>query len=362
MAFFETFFFAINLYSTNLKLINQDNYEHNQMIDEAMDGSLYKNKKLNHKFTASARKNTKNSAIKKIINPIRDGLCLTVIQILRASLVQIYTNHSKMCIENSINSKDRMFVPVNHVINDMFSKMLISENISGLILGPTYKKTHFYFKSQDFRQLISGIVKNEIKNSSTQHSRLDSQNGYFNERIIENEMFEDEKDERKQSDEFNSVPENHEIHIEKPGITEFWETKIIDFLTKSNEIWILNQFKLVKHFLLQNSIDSHITEFKHPIFNHYDNISSLKNRYNTMRRNNSYRGHFTSRSHNIYEDFADDSASENMSNSSTFIEESKPSSTKWSFKKLDISALVQTIEEIEIRLKMQHILSRSNTL
>ena len=360
MAFFETFFFAINLYSTNLKLINQDDYVQNEMINEAMDGSIRKDKKIDHKFTTIIRKKTMNAPIKKIMNPIRDGLSLVVIQILRVSLVHIYTNHIKMCIQNNVSSKDRMFVPVNHVINDMFRKLLISENINALILGSSYKKSHEYFKSEDFRQLISGIVSNEIKNFSTQHSRLDSQDGYFNERINENDMFEDEKDGGEESDEFNYVPENHEINLDEPSLTQYWETKLIEFLTKSNESWILDQYKLIKHFLLQNSIDSHITEFKHPIFNHYDNITTLKDRYNTMRRNTSYRSHIRSKSDKMDEGFADDSASENLNNSSTFIEEAKPSPTRLSFKKLDISALIQTIEEIENRLKMQYILNRSS--
>ena len=64
MAFFETFFFAINLYSTNLKLINQDDYVQNEMINEAMDGSIRKDKKINHKFTTIIRKKTMNAPIK----------------------------------------------------------------------------------------------------------------------------------------------------------------------------------------------------------------------------------------------------------------------------------------------------------
>ena len=173
-------------------------------------------------------------------------------------------------------------------------------------------------------------------------------------------MSEDEKDGGEESDEFNYVPENHEINLDEPRLSQYWETKLIEFLTKSNESWILDQYKLIKHFLLQNSIDSHITEFKHPIFNHYDNITTLKDRYNTMRRNTSYRSHIRSKSDRMDEGFADDSASENLNNSSTFIEEAKPSPTRLSFKKLDISALIQTIEEIENRLKMQYILNRSS--
>lgn len=169
-------------------------------------------------------------------------------------------------------AKDKMFVPTNHIINDMFIKLQIHEQLNSIIFGPTYEKHHDFFNSEEFKNMVYDIASNEnqyslIAKKVAVHQTHNNPNNEFDNIYLE--------EEKSMMMDINN--ENDDSYKFKNNLDyKFWESKIIDFLTKSNEKWILDQYKLVKQYLLENSIESHITQFKHPVYNYYNGIEGLK--------------------------------------------------------------------------------------
>lgn len=142
----------------------------------------------------------------------------------------------------------------------------------------------------------------------------------------------------------------------EPEKTQYWMNKIIDFLTQSNEKWILDQFNLCKRFFLQNSIEGKTDDF------HYIHIMNLKNKPPRVEENLK-RVLNTSIHNKLEEGFKRVS---NTDRSLVKIEEPEseiPSKVENpahlndnKVMKCDIAALLKAIEEIEKRVKMEKIL------
>lgn len=76
-------------------------------------------------------------------------------------------------------------------------------------------------------------------------------------------------------DEFEDDEEGFEKEIEDRK--QFCEIKLRNFLNKTNEKWMLDQFNLVKRFVLQNSIEGKMKDFSHPVFEHLNEENDNKN-------------------------------------------------------------------------------------
>lgn len=136
--------------------------------------------------------------------------------------------------------------------------LLVQEQINAILMGVTYTKNHEFFHSDDFMILIEKVLDSEKEGN-----------------ILE-DAYEEEDDADEKEDEWNkrqrTVVDNQIV----PSKKQAWANKIIDFLTQSNEKWILDQFNLCKRFLLQNSIEGYYEDFSHPFYNKFNHIKSMK--------------------------------------------------------------------------------------
>ena len=64
--------------------------------------------------------------------------------------------------------------------------------------------------------------------------------------------------------------ESDDLESELEHRKQVYEIKLRNFLIKSNEKWILDQFNLCKRFVLHNSIEGSSKEFLHPVFQHLE--------------------------------------------------------------------------------------------
>ena len=135
--------------------------------------------------------------------------------------------------------------------------MLVIEQIRCILFGVAYQKDEDFFESIKFRELVESLANNEnfedilspdLKEMSVKMERI---NGVSKSRLIDNENEEDDR-------------------------LEYWAERIKNFLLKSNDKWLLDQFNLCKRFINQNSIEGQLEEFQNPVFDRYPSIVSMK--------------------------------------------------------------------------------------
>lgn len=214
----DTFKFIKNLYYPNLKLINESDEYLNKETNLIMDGSISKKKmeqsQMNASFSELSRRlTTKSNRLVKKFNPLKEGLSLTTMGILKVTLIHLLKKHLRLVNEVGINGKAKFFVPVKYIIYRMRVNLMIEEQLNTILYGITYRKKNDFFRSQDFQVLVDGS---------------------------DQAIFEKESD----------MDDDHRENISNQ---ELWRRKLEGFLMRSQEQWLLDQFNLVKHFLLRNS-------------------------------------------------------------------------------------------------------------
>ena len=139
----------------------------------------------------------------------------------------------------------------------------------------------------------------------------------------------------------------------------YWTNQLMNFLIKSNEKWILDQFNLCKKFLNQNSIQGHYDDFSHPAYDDFGHIRSMKAKCSSREGLMKFRKHFTNL---VKMNSVDDVEKRDKALSSVEeIPAHRISDIDLNVLKCDILALLKTIEEIENKVKMTRILTTGKT-
>ena len=229
----DTFFFAINLYNPKLKLINESDENVNRAVNTIMDGSISNDKMTIEHFDCSKEAIIKKLSFKakkhvKTINPIKDGLCITTVRLLKVTLINILKHHVKLANNTRLEGRNKFFVPVKYIINKMRVNMLVQEQINKILYGSTYSKSTSFLHSEAFSTLSQGIQE------------------YYDPYLLQDNQESEQEIPDKQ------MPFNNMTHESKK---QLWARKLTDFLMKSEEKWILDQYNLIKLFLFQNSWD-----------------------------------------------------------------------------------------------------------
>lgn len=139
----------------------------------------------------------------------------------------------------------------------MRNNLMVQEQINSLLLGVTYKKRESFFDSPKFEKLLDCLV-----DEDTYDDLFDEDKS-----AVQSADFEGDTAMRRQKTFAERDEEN---------TREYWRSKLINYLTKSNEQWILDQFNLCKRFVNQNSIEGHFDDFRHSIFNRFKHILTLR--------------------------------------------------------------------------------------
>jgi len=215
----------------------------------------------------------------------------------------------------------------------MRANLMVMEQINVILFGLSYQKKEDFFGSKRFEELIDcltggdnfdDILNGDSDNASINSSRAD----------------------RKESHHDRNNDDNDD-----ESIREYWASKIRNFLIKSNEKWLLDQFNLCKRFINQNSIEGDLKDFQHYVFDRFNSIRALKNKLFRKVLNKSVepdKNRPTTKEGAIKEIAAENFVAEPITNDDDL-----------KILKLDISALIKAIEEIENRIKMEKILTRN---
>jgi hypothetical protein len=215
----------------------------------------------------------------------------------------------------------------------MRANLLVQEQINIILFGATYIKKEDFFDSEEFEHLVQGLISDEdledivmgdADESSVNHSKHHISKE--NERNITGNNFQDNADN--------------------------WRTKLKDFLLKSNEKWLLDQFNLCKRFLNQNSIEGRLKDFRHPLYEYLNVIKGMKSKL--QKKNMIGTAEFEKLGIQSRENLVTEMKEENYRVQNIDVANNK-------LVKLDISALIKAIEEIESSIKMDKILGRKIT-
>jgi hypothetical protein len=272
----------------------------------------------------------------KGLNPIKEGLSINTLKILKTWLKILKDKHLKAIGEVISNNSNFYFIPTICVLDEMKTFLLVQEQINSILFGVTYRKNEEFFLSDKFDELIECLVEYDTQDLIVSESRIKEQT--------------DNLGETGKPFEIKDTFHNSEIG----SCRDHWEFKIKNFLTRSNEKWLLDQFNLWKKFLNQNSVEGHYDDFSHPAYDNFQHIRSLKAKLTDKERIRHVRRRFSSMLNQNFDVPENASASKKI-NSSQFSE-IKLEVLKW-----DICALLRTIEEIENKVKMLNILHQTSS-
>ena len=229
-------------------------------------------------------------------------------------------------------------------------------------MGITYVKSVEFFDSETFDLLVDYIVESEKEGN------------------ILGDVYEEEKVEEmnEECSKRQKTLVDKEIEPEKK---QFWKEKLINFLTGSNEKWILDQFNLCKRFFLQNSIEGMYKDFEHPFYNRFSHIRALRikveRRVIATAKSNARNMNYLNMENvtklmdnSLIVDCLDEDRNQSLEkkdkeiglnafgkgNTSILEENFQKGLEMEKVMKCDISALLKAIEEIEKRLRMEKIL------
>lgn len=255
------------LFAYNIIYINDYEEEKQDQINREMDGSLAKpeeadsNGNISVPVTQFGSRSLANMKMNnKGVNPIKEGLADNTLKILKACLKKIRDKHLEEVGDIHNNDSNFYFVPTVCVLDEMRNFLLVHEQINSILLGITYKKSQDFFKSEEFDELVECLADYEEKDLIIQDTPREEESS----EMIQNDM----------------------DHIFESGIRlksrqtenkkDIWKQTLCNFLTRSNEKWILDQFNLCKKFLNQNSIQGHYDDFSHPAYEKFKHIRSMK--------------------------------------------------------------------------------------
>ena len=157
------------------------------------------------------------------------------------------------------------YIPTLWVLFEMKEMFMITEQINTVLFGVTYIKKQGFIESDKFQEIVDWILEFEKK-----------------------ELRIDAEDEESEDEDENIIDEDQEISESETGVVkgnkrrEEIERDVRWFLTKSNEKWILDQYNLWKRFLIQNSIQGNYDEFSHPVYQKFEQVRNLKNKWRNL--------------------------------------------------------------------------------
>mmetsp|Transcript_6455 Transcript_6455/g.5545 ORF Transcript_6455/g.5545 Transcript_6455/m.5545 type:complete len:425 (+) Transcript_6455:847-2121(+) len=238
LCIWDTIFYALNLFVEDVKLIEESEEEKIAHTNALKDGSIDYNK-----FTQMYGEPTESIVTKKeqesrnpinntnasgnVGNPVKEGISDTSLKLLKVSLNIIKEDYLR---ENKKEICNVILVPVELVIKEMYKNLCIQEHINKVCLGIHYIKDKSFFETEQFERIVLGFSFYEEKESSTPLKQINL---------------------RKLAQEVNLRNDTKK----SAGLRAlFWRNKLKNFMIKSDEKWILDQYNQIKRFCINNSV------------------------------------------------------------------------------------------------------------
>lgn len=335
--------YALSLFDTDIKLLHENNSEKIMMYNALKDGSVdYEHFCHQYRIKDPIDPQVLNSLNFDtiVMNPVKEGLSETTLKILKITVLMIRERHLALFKKKKIGS---VFLPVNIVISEVCRNLCIQEHINHLLLGMSYQKSTEFFKSESFTEIINHFTSyNEFELKSKGQSSNYNMTRSMKRKVQQFNLFNKDK-----------------LSISKL----FWRHKLQQFILKSDEKWMLDQYNIAKKFLVGNSIESNIMDFSEPIYNNYEFIlkmkaKAIKNKEIIKSSSVSMKGKIDLDLKNLYNVYTKDVTMNEIQKEFhiQFIAPQEQSNKDLDFLKIDINALVDTITEIEDSFIMRKIL------
>lgn len=236
----NTLVYAWNLLSEDIKLVEENDEEKLAHVNALKDGSIDYSKfnqmygepmgGLDTKNSKEQRNPVyKNDTSGNVGNPIKEGISLTTLKLLKMTLIIMKEDYLFLAKKEQTSV---IMVPVEVVIKEMYKNLCIQEHINQVCLGIHYEKDLSFFESSRFDRIIQGFSLYEERESKVPKQNLNFKNlakGIFMKTILK---------------------KRNDIR----GL--FWRNKLKNFIIKSDEKWILDQYNLIKRFCLDNSVEA----------------------------------------------------------------------------------------------------------
>ena len=329
-----------------MKLLHDNQEEkilkHNAVKDGSVDYKYFLNIYGFKERKEDMLQNTSRMFENMVINPVKEGLSETTMRITNVTIMMIRDNYLRMLRRRHLGC---MFLPVNVVISEVYKNLCIQEHINYICLGVSYKKDHSFINTEEFEEIVKYLGKYNTDEMPENRPKPENDMKSLIKRKLSKLTF------------TNTSQDKLDLK------SLFWRHKLQDYLLKSDEKWMLDQYNLVKRFLLQNSVDSNILEFSDPIYNNYEFVRKMKAKAIKTKE-----VHFTRNVtrnldglnvKELYDKYNDQTATNYIQTEfyNNYMTEDKAMSTRLNFKKIDVNALADTFTEIERFLSMKEILT-----
>jgi len=232
--------YTFKLFSENIKLIEENEEEKIAHINALKDGSIDYSKfnqmygepvgGLNTQGDNQQRNPVNQSTTgANVGNPIKEGISLTTLKLLKMTLVIMRDDYLK---KSKKEHTTIIQVPVELVIKEMYKHLCIQEHINQVCLGIHYEKDLSFFDSKRFKRIVDGFSFYEERETKIpiEHTSL--------KRIAKGIHMQ------------SMIKKKNDIRA------LFWRNKLKNFLIKSDEKWILDQYNQIKRFCIDNSVEA----------------------------------------------------------------------------------------------------------
>ena len=162
-------------------------------------------------------------------NPIKQGICDITLKLLKVTLNIIKEDYAKESKKEVVNV---IMVPVEFIIKEMYKNLCIQEHINKVCLGIHYTKDKSFFDTEQFDRIVEGFSYYEERESNIPLKKLNLN------KLAQGILV---KNKRKRGNDLRCL---------------YWRNKLKNFMIKSDEKWILDQYNQIKRFCIDNSVEA----------------------------------------------------------------------------------------------------------
>ena len=227
---------------------------------------------------------------------------------------------------------DSLFVPTEYVIKKLYYYLSIQEHINKICLGLHYVKDESILKTVDFQRIVTELL--QYGHADGEAKIEETTSGESAAQMIN----------------MTRRKPNYKInHIRIKNL--YWRNKFRNFVFQSDEKWILEQYNLMKYFLILNSIEVMST------VNH-TNLTSKTTKHESGWYSTNHSDTDGSKPRNANEiKFTFKSDNSQKEGQKEEQELYVPKAEDEILKVIDVNALIDTFTEIEYKDNMHKILN-----
>lgn len=290
-AIIDYYYFIINLWSKKIRMkytySNIDYESSSKHAKKVVPSSLRSKVSRANFITDAPHLNHKED------NPIKAGVSNLTIKMLKITMINL--RDIAIASNSNISKGASWYVPTKLIIEEMREHLLIFEQLNSILLGVSYDQDMSYFDSSAFKKLVEGFQKytseasdesKEISidlNSITKQDDTDSKGNIKTSNIFEmnngGNTLVLQTDNVKLTKREAHQPTHAAPRCENPW-KSYWGKTIINFIMTNSNKYILDQYNLIKTFVIHNSIEVDTFQSPHKI------QSYMNEKYKRMMRKN----------------------------------------------------------------------------